>query len=85
MDQTIIGLIEKQGRAMISSELVTGLMEAKKMKETEAKTMLNRTLHKLANRRSDLKKVPYAGRGFAYALPNWVNAQGKAKRQYKHS
>jgi hypothetical protein len=41
-------------------------------------------LQKLANRREDIKKVPYEGRGMAYALPEWLNGQGVIKKKHAH-
>ncbi len=32
---------------------------------------INQSLHKLANKRKQLTKVPQKGRGFGYSLPEW--------------
>ncbi len=38
------------------------------MDEAKMKSKINQCLVKLANRRGDLKKVKYQGRGYAYVL-----------------
>ena len=38
------------------------------MEEGKMKSKINQCLVKLANRRGDLKKVKYQGRGFAYIV-----------------
>jgi hypothetical protein len=43
---------------------------------------INQSLHKLANKRGDIIKVPRKGRGYGYALPAWKSGRGIAK-QYR--
>jgi hypothetical protein len=44
---------------------------------------LNRSIHKLTHRRGILIKVPYEGKGYAYALSNWVDEGGNLLEDYK--
>lgn len=46
------------------------------------KIKLNRSIHKLANRRGDILKLRYEGRGFSYALPEWTSKDGKLKKKF---
>ena len=43
---------------------------------------INQSLHKLANKRNELVKVPQKGRGFGYALPEWKSGRG-IKAEFK--
>jgi len=86
-DKLIIGKIQDEGKVLINQEILDGIIEKAKeqglfedMEKTKAK--LNQCLIKLANRRGDLVKVKYKGRGFAYALPEWLEGR-KLKKEYK--
>lgn len=87
-DLLVFKALEVTGTAMINSEIVS-FIEADQQSSGQAadadhiQTMVVRSLQKLANRRDDILKVPYEGRGRAYALPAWVNNKGELKR--KHS
>ena len=81
-------LKEKQ-HVLISKDLIE-LPKSKAEKDNtkfdldEVKNMLNRSLHKMTNKRNDLIKTKYDGKGFAYALPNWVNQTNKSlKKKYQ--
>lgn len=87
-DQLVFKALEVTGTAMINSEIVDFIEADQKSRGEKAdadhiQTMVVRSLQKLANRRDDILKVPYEGRGRAYALPAWVNNKGDLKR--KHS
>ncbi len=87
-DLLVFKALEVTGTAMINSEIVTFIEDDQKSQGKAAdadyiQTMVVRSLQKLANRRDDILKVPYEGRGRAYALPAWVNNKGELKR--KHS
>ena len=87
-DLLVFKALEETGSAMINSEIVS-FIEADQLAKGEAadadqiQTMVVRSLQKLANRRDDIRKVPFEGRGMAYALPAWLNGKGELKR--KHS
>ncbi|MBK9292293.1 MAG: hypothetical protein IPM52_11800 [Bacteroidetes bacterium] len=86
-DMMVIDSLREKGKAMASGELYT-LLEAKVqeagMFESEEKLRfkLNQILVKLTGRRSELAKVAYPGRGFAYALPEWLNEKGKLLKEF---
>lgn len=86
-DELVYKALETTSHAMINSEIVDFIEADKKAQgdNTDAdtiQTMVVRSLQKLANRREDIKKVAYEGRGMAYALPAWVNNKGVIKRKY---
>lgn len=87
-DQYIFDALQATGKAMINSEFLTYIEESKAAQglpvdAEEISTMVTRSLQKLANRRTDIAKVPYEGRGMAYALPEWLNPQKELKAKYK--
>jgi len=51
--------------------------------EEGAAKMVARFLQKLANRHKTFVKVPYEGRGYAYALPEWMRGK-RLMAKYKH-
>ncbi|MCF8387461.1 MAG: hypothetical protein K9G58_04780 [Bacteroidales bacterium] len=86
-DKAILASLKEKGKAMISSELLEEL--TKKAKEgnffkndKDTRVKLNQHLVKLANRRGDIVKAKYKGRGFAYALPEWVDERGKLIKEF---
>ncbi len=87
-DEFVIHQLESHGKPLISAELID-LAEAdsnskgEKFDLEDFKIKLNRSIHKLANRRGDLLKLKYEGRGFSYALPDWVNKEGVLKKKYE--
>ncbi|MCB0637485.1 MAG: hypothetical protein KDC54_12740 [Lewinella sp.] len=87
IDQLIMEALEARGKALINSEMQE-YVEAKKQAAGEKvdsddiSIKISRSLQKLANRRKDLIKVPYDGRGKAYAMPSWVNPDGTTKKKY---
>jgi hypothetical protein len=87
-DKFIIQTIEERGHATLSKEIY----ESVKQKAIEAgifttddksKAKINQCLVKLTNRREDLRKVKYKGRGFAYALPDWYDERNRLKKEHK--
>ncbi|MBN1599387.1 MAG: hypothetical protein JW894_13925 [Bacteroidales bacterium] len=86
-DEMVIEGIKTSGKVLLTSELVDfAIKKSKKqgsaVNEEEAKNRVVRSLQKLVNRRHDLAKVKYRGKGFAYALPEWVNARGTLDKQF---
>lgn len=53
------------------------------LSEVQLRGKLNRSIHKLTHRRGILIKVPYEGKGYAYALSNWVDEGGNLLEDYK--
>ena len=86
-DEWILDGIENTGKTMINADLIE-LMEAKRKKdkldwdEVKLKAKLNSTLHKLANKKALLVKVPYEGKGFGYALTKWATKKGDIPKKY---
>ena len=72
-DNIIIDVIKENGRPTTSKEIYDSAMQKAKeqgiaMGEDKMKAKINQCLVKLTNRRHDLKKVKYKGRGFAYSI-----------------
>ncbi len=87
-DEYVIESIKQAGKVRITQEIVNFVTA--KMKETgkiasdkEIQNKVIRSLQKLANRRNDLKKVAYEGKGLAYALPAWYGDNGKLNKEFK--
>ncbi len=87
-DKFIIQTIAERGHATLSKEIYDSV----KQKAIEAnifttddksKAKINQCLVKLTNRREDLRKVKYKGRGFAYALPDWYDERNRLKKEHK--
>ena len=87
-DQLVISSISDKGKVVITQEIidyVKGKMNVngKSVSDAEVKNKVTRSLQKLANRRGDLKKVAYKGKGYAYALPAWLDVKGKLDKKFK--
>lgn len=85
-DKLIINTLQESGKVMINQEIYDSIVDELKARELfrdemKAKAKLNQSLVKLANRRGDLIKVRFEGRGFAYALPEWMEGS-RLKREY---
>jgi hypothetical protein len=52
------------------------------LNDQQLRGKLNRSIHKLANKRGNLVKVDYPGKGFAYGLPNWTDKNNEIKKKY---
>jgi hypothetical protein len=88
-DQYLFDCLQARGKATITSEFVAYIMErqqaaGEKVDEKQVTEQVARSLQKLSNRRNDLEKVPYEGRGKAYVLPDWMRA-GKLKAKHSRS
>ena len=75
-DNIIIDVIKEKGKPATSKEIYeSGMTKAVAagivMNEGKMKSKINQCLVKLSNRRNDLLKIKYGGRGFAYSLPEW--------------
>jgi hypothetical protein len=83
-DLFVVNHLQDAGHALISSDLLQYAMDDENIKadEEEIKIKLNRSLHKLANRKGVLVKVEHSGRGFAYALSSWLNNRGELPKQF---
>ncbi len=86
-DKAILNSLKEKGKALISAEILDEITKKAKegkffKNEKDTRVKLNQHLVKLANRRGDVIKVRYKGRGYAYALPNWVDERGKLKKEF---
>jgi len=89
-DSAILEGIEQAGKPLINNELLQLLEQKNKelgegLDETDLKGKLNRSLHKLANKRQVIVKLQYEGRGYMYALQDWVSSNNKLKAAYKRN
>jgi len=84
-DEFVITAIKKAKRPLISADILKASekenAKTEKMSDIQLKRKLNQVLHKLANKRGDLEKIPYEGKGFSYALPEWIE-DGKLKPEF---
>ncbi len=83
-DKFVIESLRAKGKSLIASDFVDIAKEDPDIKEGEAqvKVKLNRSLHKLSNKKDLLEKVEYSGRGYAYALPEWLDKKGDLPKKY---
>jgi len=87
-DKFIIETIQESGHATLSREIYASVKEKAInagifTTDDKSKAKINQCLVKLTNRRNDLRKVKYKGRGFAYALPDWYDERNRLKKEYK--
>lgn len=88
-DELVFKALRETNHAMINTQIVA-FIEADKGAQgehpgtDEVQKMVVRSLQKLANRRDDIRKTPYDGRGMAYALPEWLNGKGVIKKKHAH-
>ena len=88
-DNFVIETLNKKQIVLITKDFIEASKlrsesEKSKFDEAKVKNMLNRSLHKLSNKRGDIIKTKYNGKGFAYALPKWVsNSSKKLKKKYQ--
>jgi hypothetical protein len=86
-DKIILDIISESGKAQLSKDIYEKAFAKSKevgifIDEIKSKAKINQCLVKLTNRRNDLKKVKYGGRGFAYCLPEWINENGILDKEY---
>lgn len=83
-DQFVLNSLEDKQKALTTSEFTEiGVANPSiKTGAAQIKTKLNRSLHKLANKKGVLVKVEHSGRGFAYALQDWLDSKGQLPKKY---
>lgn len=84
-DKAILNTLKSEQKIMVSSEILESIKRIAKEEgffkdDNHAKIKLNQCLVKLANRRDDLVKLHHRGRGFAYALPEWMEGNHLDKK-----
>ena len=88
-DKFIIECLVQAQMPLINSDFMELAFERNRnsnevLPEDIVRGKLTRSIHKLANKRSEIVKINFSGKGFAYALPDWVNAKGNLKAKYQH-
>ncbi|MCB9291436.1 MAG: hypothetical protein H6560_29305 [Lewinellaceae bacterium] len=83
-DQFVINSLKEKQQAMITQDFLDIAKAAPDIKSGEAqiKVKLNRSLHKLANKKEALVKVEHPGRGYAYAMKEWLNNKGELPKKF---
>jgi len=86
-DNFVLDSLENFGKVMINSELYDLALqknEADKMGLTDedVRGKLVRSIHKLANKRMEIAKAPFPGKGYAYGLSSWFSGSGNLKKTY---
>jgi hypothetical protein len=83
-DNFILKSLKEKQKVLTTSALTkTGVSDSSiKLGSAQIKTKLNASLHKLANKKGMLVKVEHSGRGFAYALQEWVSESGELPKKY---
>lgn len=86
-DEFIITTLQTKDKVLIMSEFLDIVQSefdgAKGWTEAKIKSKLNAVFHKLANKKGNIIKISFEGRGFAYALPKWLNPAGELKKKYR--
>ena len=86
-DTFVLDALEDFGKVMINSELYDlALVKNKEDKmglsEDDVRGKLVRSIHKLANKRMEIAKAPFPGKGYAYGLTSWFTGSGNLKKIY---
>ena len=87
-DEWVISGISQKGKPQITQEIVDSVKAMTQetgvtTTDEEIRNKVIRSLQKLANRRGDLVKVPYKGKGYAYAIPGMAGAKRKIAKKSK--
>ncbi len=85
-DELVIKSIHQAKQPLINSELLDIAMNTtigQKQGKEKSRLMISRTIHKLVNRKSILKKAEHDGRGNAYATEGMLDEKGKVKPGFK--
>ena len=85
-DKLVIESVTHQGKPQITKEIIDYVSSKVKEKgwsthEEEIKNRVIRSLQKLANRRGEMVKVRYKGKGHAYALPGMAGIKRTIARK----
>ncbi|HKK78448.1 MAG TPA: hypothetical protein VJ933_02420 [Phaeodactylibacter sp.] len=84
-DNLVLQSLKEKKQVLTTSDFAKIAVDDPSIKSGEAqiKVKLNRALHKLANNKGLLAKVDHSGRGFAYALKDWMDSKGKLPKKYE--
>lgn len=86
-DQVIVNGLEEKGKIMVNADFFERAMQYNNeaghgLDESDVRGKVSRSLHKLANKRGDIIKVNFEGKGYAYALPGWLKPSGELKKKH---
>ncbi|MCB9048124.1 MAG: hypothetical protein H6556_01740 [Lewinellaceae bacterium] len=83
-DNFVFDCLKAKQQALITQDFLDIAKANPDIKSGEAqiKVKLNRSLHKLSNKKGALVKVEHSGRGYAYALSEWVNTKGELPKKF---
>ncbi|MEM1322916.1 MAG: hypothetical protein AAGG75_21810 [Bacteroidota bacterium] len=86
-DHFVIDSITDAGKVLINSELLEMASDKNKaeklgLDEETIRGKLVRSIHKLANKRGEIVKAPFPGKGHAYGLKDWFTKSGNLKKDY---
>lgn len=88
-DQMIYDSIAEHGRIMLSRDIYVSLEKKATeagvfISEEHTRVKLNQCLVKMTSpKRMDVHKVNHPGRGYAYAIPQWVDKEGNALPEFQ--
>lgn len=83
-DEAVIKGLRDAGKSLLTGEIVEQVAKSDLSSDIdEVKKKVVRSLQKLANRREDIKKVKFKGKGFSYALPEWLSEKGRLLKEFK--
>jgi hypothetical protein len=83
-DLFVVNCLVGEERSLITKDFLNAAKKNDEIRAdvSEIKIKLNRSLHKLSNKKGILVKVEYPGRGYAYALATWLNSKGELPKEY---
>ncbi len=86
-DLFILEKLEEKGHILVNADFFDLALPFVKEKnldldDTQIRGKISRSIHKLANKRNEIIKTNFPGKGYAYGLKSWFNAQGKLKKKY---
>lgn len=89
-DQFILDTLSTKGITLINSEIYNLAKDYAQdndidISNVELRGKLSRSIHKLANKRGEIIKVEFPGKGYAYALQNWVDGNGELHQKYQRN
>ncbi len=86
-DNFVIGSLERAGRVLINADFFDLALQFarennKDLDEKQIRGKISRSIHKLANKRGEIIKINFEGKGFAYALSEWIDSNGRLPEHY---
>ncbi len=86
-DNFMVNTLKEHNTALVTGEFLSLAkekvdQEGKIMSDGEIRGKINRSIQKLANKRGLMRKVPHKGKGYAYALAEWVDDKGQLKDDF---